>query len=232
MVQLFGTALALGLAGLDPTAALIAVAAMVAGATRRAIAAFGLTVMIGAPLFGSILSLTVGTRLVAVDWWVLVPRGRVGAIVMLAIGVVLLGAGILRLVRPTSEHPHPRTVRVGTLAMLGAGGAYVASLLIDPTFIAVTVLAGRSSNPAEAILMQTTWALISQLPLLVLLVAVARVGQRRAVTQFQGWWSRAKPVVRKVVTAALLSVGLLFVLDASWWFGAGHFLLPEPHPRH
>lgn len=230
MGQLLGAALLIGLAGIDPTAALLAVAALVAGATTRALTAFGLTVMIGAPVFGALLSFTVAARLAAVDWRVLVPQGRIGAVLGLVVGIALLTTGIIRLVR---RRPPPRPTtrparRVGTLALVGAGAAYVGSLLIDPTFVAVTVLAGRSREPLVVIAMQLVWALLSQLPLLLLLLAVSRVGRQRAIDWFQSGWARLQPALRLLVTAALLLAGLLLVLDAGWWFASGHFLLPDP----
>ncbi|MET1008208.1 MAG: hypothetical protein ABWX96_21840 [Propionibacteriaceae bacterium] len=229
MGQLLGAAVAIGVAGIDPTAALIAVAALVAGATSRALTAFAVTVMVGAPLLGTLLSLTIAARLAGLDWWVLVPRGRLGAVVGLAVGAALLTVGVVRLLRrPTQRPTTPRRHRVGTLALVGAGAAYVGSLLIDPTFIAVTVLAGRSRLPLEVIMMQCVWVLISQLPLIALLVAVSRFGQQLAVERFQAWWSRAQPVLRVVVTVALVGMGLILVVDALWWFTTGHFLLPAP----
>ena len=229
MGQLLGAAIAIGVAGIDPTAALLAVAALLAGATSRALTAFAVTVMVGAPLMGTVLSLTIAARLADLDWWVLVPRGRIGAVVGLVVGIALLTVGVLRLRhRPTHRSSARKPHRVGTLALVGAGAAYVASLLIDPTFIAITVLAGRSREPLDVIMMQVVWVLLSQLPLLALLVAVARFGQQRAVRRFQSWWSRAQPALMLVVTGALLVVGTLLVLDAVWWFATAHFLLPAP----
>lgn len=229
MGQLLGAALLIGIAGLDPTAALIAVAALVAGATSRALTAFVVTVMIGAPVFGTALSLTAGARLAGLDWRVLVPQGRLGAVVGLAVGAALVAVAVVRLVRhPARRNAAPKPRRVGTLALVGAGAAYVGSLLIDPTFIAVTVLAGRSQELLDVIMMQGIWVLISQLPLLALLLAVSRFGQQRAVERFQVWWSRAQPALRVLVTVALVVAGLLLVTDALWWFGTGHFLLPVP----
>ena len=117
---------------------------------------------------------------------------------------------------------------MGTVALVGAGAAYVGSLLIDPTFIAITVLAGRSREPLEVIMMQVAWVLISQLPLLALLVTVSRFGQQRGVERFQSWWSRTQSALRRVVTGALLLDGTLRVLHAGWWFTTGGFLLPAP----
>lgn len=182
MVQLLGAALLIGLAGLDPTAALLAVAALVAGATSRALTAFVLTVMIGVPVVGTVLSLTVAARLADLDWRVLVPQGRLGAVLGLVVGLALLITGIVRLVRHPRPRPSsPQARRVGTLAMVGAGAVYVGSLLIDPTFVAVTVLAGRSRDPLVVVSMQLIWALLSQSPLLLLLLTVGRFGRQRAV---------------------------------------------------
>lgn len=231
MFHLLGATLLLGVGGFDPTAALIAVAALAAGANARAIAGFGVVVMIGVPLFGSVLSLTVGVRLAAVDLWVLVPRGRLAAVLALVLGVALLAYAVVRLLRPPGSGSEKRTVRIGLGALLAAGATFVVSLLLDPVFVAMTVLAGRAHGPVEVVAMHTIWALLSQSPLIVLLVAVARGSQQGAVGSFQQWWARARPVPRWVVTGALVVVGLTLVLDAVWWFAAGHFLLPEPGPR-
>lgn len=227
MGPLLGAALAIGVAGLDPTAALVAVAALVAGAGSRALTAFAVTVLVGAPLFGTVLALTVAARLSDVTWSGLVPRGRLGAVIGLALGVVLLVTAIVRLARRRPPRPTTtRTRQVGVLAMVGAGAAYVGSLLIDPTFLAVTVLAGRSRDPVEVIAMQVIWVILSQLPLIALLVAVRRFGQQRAVDRFQAGWTRIRPALSRVVSCALLAVGLLLVLDAGWWFATGQVLLP------
>lgn len=229
MVQLLGAALLIGLAGLDPTAALLAVAALVAGATSRALTAFVLTVMIGVPVVGTVLSLTVAARLADLDWRVLVPQGRLGAVLGLVVGLALLITGIVRLVRHRRPRPSsPQARRVGTLAMVGAGAVYVGSLLIDPTFVAVTVLAGRSRDPLVVVSMQLIWALLSQSPLLLLLLTVGRFGRQRAVEWFRAGWARIQPALQLIVTAALLVAGLLLVTDAGWWFASGHFLLPDP----
>lgn len=227
MGPLLGAALAIGVAGLDPTAALVAVAALVAGAGSRALTAFAMTVLVGAPLFGTVLALTVAARLSDVTWSGLVPRGRLGAVLGLVLGVVLLVTAIVRSARRKPPRPTTtRTRQVGALAMVGAGAAYVGSLLIDPTFLAVTVLAGRSRDPVEVIAMQVIWVVLSQLPLIALLVAVRRFGRQRAVDRFQAGWTRIRPTLSRVAWCALLAVGLLLVLDAGWWFATGQVLLP------
>ena len=227
MSGLLATALVLGIGGLDPTPALILVAALLAGADRRAITVLGLVVLIGAPLYGSVLALTIGSQLADVNWWILVPSGQVGAIAGLAVGLVLLGFGVLRLVRTKQDDPSTRRHRAGTAALIAAGATYVGSLVIDPTFVAVTVLAGRTMEPIGAILMEIAWVLLAQLPLIALLIAVTRVGRQHAAELFQRWWSKLKPVLQKMITAALVLVGSTLMVDAILWFTTGHFLLVD-----
>ena len=70
--------------------------------------------------------------------------------------------------------------------------------------------------------------LVSQAPLVFLLVAIAVGGHQAAVDRFTRWWDRPKPILRTIITIALLLVGTTLVVDAAWWCTTGHFLLPEP----
>ncbi len=227
---MLGAALALGVAGLDPTPALIAVALILTGAGRRSISLLAWTVMVGGPLLGSVLALTVGSRVDDVDWLAILPRGQVAAIAGLAIGVILVVVGVVRIVRPAKEHDRDQH-ESGPRAALLAGAAYVAYLVIDPTFVAVTVLAGQTEPAWLAVAMECCWVLIAQLPLLGLLFAIHRVGRESAAEHFRRWWDKIKPVVRWVVTVALLVVGAAMVTDAVWWFGTGHFAFVDANRR-
>jgi hypothetical protein len=228
MGALLVTVLGLGLAGLDPAGALIAAAALTAGARDRAVLLYGVVVLVGTALLGTVLSLTLGVRLASVDWSVLVPAGRVGAIIELGVGVGLLAWAVVRLSRRGARAPKPRRERTGGLGLAGVGALFALSAALDPTFIAVVVLAGRDPVVAEVALAHALWAVVSQAPLVLLLLAVARGKHERAVTWFGGWWSRVQPVVRRVVNAALVVTGAVLVLDGGWWFATGDYLLPEP----
>lgn len=222
------TVLGLGLAGLDPAGALIAAAALTAGAKDRAVLLYGVVVLAGTAVLGTVLSLTLGARLADVDWSVLVPSGRVGAVIEVAIGVGLLAWALLRLRRRESRAPKPRRGRTGTAGLTGVGALFALAAVLDPTFVAVVVLAGRDPVVAQVAVAHVLWILISQAPLVLLLVAVARGRHERAVAWFGGWWGRVQPTVRRVVTAALVLTGAVLVLDGCWWFATGDYLLPEP----
>jgi hypothetical protein len=228
MGALLVTVLGLGIAGLDPAGALIAAAALTAGARDRAVLLYGVVVLVGTALLGTVLSLTLGARLASVDWSVLVPAGRVGAILEIAVGAGLLAWAVVRLRRRGARAPKPRRERTGILGLAGVGALFALSAALDPTFIAVVVLAGRDAVVAEVALAHALWAVVSQAPLVLLLVAVARGRHQRAVTWFGSWWSRVQPVVRRAVTAALVVTGVVLLLDGGWWFATGDYLLPEP----
>lgn len=226
MGSLLATAVGLGIAGIDPAGALIAVAALAAGARDRVVLLFGVIVVLGTALLGTALSLTLGGNLADIDWSGLAPTGSTFAALELAIGTALLIWGTVRL-RAGAHPPKPRRPRTGTAGLLGAGALLAASAPLDPTFVALTVLAGRGQEPVGVLLAHLLWILISQAPLVLLLVAVARGGHQRVVDRFQTWWARVQPALRRLVTGAVLLVGMICVIDAVWWFATEDFLLPS-----
>lgn len=228
MGELIAAALGLGVAGLDPAGALIAVAALSAGARDRSVMAFGIVVLLGTALLGTVLSLAIGTELARIDWLALLPVGRVAAVVEIVIGIALLAWAMTRLAGRTVRAPKPRRMQAGTVGLVTTGALFAASAVLDPTFVALTVLAGREPSTAAVVTAQLLWAFISQAPLVFLLVAIVRGGHQAAVQRFTRWWDRLRPVLRWIVTIALLVVGLTLIIDAVWWFVTGHFLLPEP----
>jgi hypothetical protein len=136
------TVLAVGLAGPDPAGALIAAAALTAGARDRVVLLYGAVVLVGTALLGTVLSLTLGARLASVDWSVLVPAGRVGAIIELGVGAGLLAWAVVRLRRRSARAPKRRRERTGGLGLTGVGASFALPAALDPTFIAVVVLDG------------------------------------------------------------------------------------------
>lgn len=222
MTALVLAALGLGLAGLDPAGALMAVAVLAAGASRRTVLVFGLTVLGGSAALGVTLSLTLGVRLRSVDLLGLLPRGGLGALVEVVLGLGLLAWVWWRWRRPVA----PRAERLGRsrlVPVLGLGVAYAFLSLTDPTFAGIVVLAGRGQAVAEVVTAHLVWSLASQLPLVVLLVAVLAGAHDGAVTWFQRWWGRVGPALRRVVTALALTVGVLLLADAGLFAATGRF---------
>src|SRR3712207_6067361 len=138
------TALALGLAGLDPAGALVVAGALAAGAREGYVVLFGLVALVGTVVLGTTLSLTVGPRVAEFDWSVFVPTDRTVAFVEALLGVGLVCWGLVRARRPTARAPKPRSAGgTGPIALLGAGILFALCAVFDPTFIALTVVTGR-----------------------------------------------------------------------------------------
>lgn len=231
MARLLLTAFALGLASLDVTAALAAVGALGAGARNRALVVFGLVSILGTVAFGTALSLIVGPRISGIDWGALLPRtpteDRVAASAEVFLGLALLAWGILRMRRPATRPPKPGAPRgLGSISLAGAGMLFALAAILDPTFVSLVVIAGRTELFWSVLAAHATWTLVSHMPLVLVLAFAVGVGHERVVTWFQTRWARISPRIVRLITVLVLLVGTLFLLDAAWWFLTGWFFIP------
>jgi cytochrome c biogenesis protein CcdA len=237
VIGLLLAALGLGLAGFDPAGALFAAGALAAGARERHVVAFGLVTCLGTAAFGTALSLTVGPRITDLDWgWFF---SSPGALIEAVLGLVLVAWGLARAWRPTTRAPKPRSPRgTGPLALLALAVLFALMAILDPTFDALVVIAGRGEHFWSVAVAHSVWIAVSQAPLVLLLAAMASGKHRRFVARFQSWWEKIRPAVGRIVTAAALLVGAFFLLDAGWFFATGEFLVPvgslggTPDPIH
>ncbi|TNM69957.1 hypothetical protein FHN55_01880 [Streptomyces sp. NP160] len=233
-------ALGLGVAGLDPTGALLAAAALAAGARPRAVLVFGVSVLVLTAALGAVLSLTAGASLSGVDWAGSLPGGPVTAALEALAGLLALAWAAARLRRrgaPAREEAAAEASRRGGArlasgaGMVGAAVLFTGGAVLDPSFVGLVVLAGRGEPLGQVVAAHTTWSVVSQAPLLLLLlVAVARGGHERAAALFARWWARVRPLVRHLVTAALALLGAGLLVDAGWYATTGGFLVLDPGP--
>lgn len=228
MLELIVTALALGLAGIDPAGVLLALGSLAAGARERTVLVFTAIVVAGTALLGTVLTLTLGQRLQGFDWASLLPPDWLGALIEGVVAVALLTWVVMRLRRPEARPPRPaRRGRTGT-ALVGGGVLFAASAPLDPTFVGLVVLAGRGESVAVVGLAHVTWIVVSQLPLVALAVAITARRHERAVNWLRDVMPRVRPVLGRLGTAALALAGGVMATDAAWWLVTGRFLLPDP----
>lgn len=227
MIELLLTALGLGLAGLDPAGALVAAGALGGGARERHVAAYGLVSLLGTVAFGTALSLILGPRIADIDWGAL-ASGPGAAIVETVLGLGLVAWGLARVQRPATRAPKPRSPRgTGLIALVALAILFALSAILDPTFVSLAVIAGQGESFWSVVVAHSVWVLVSQAPLVLLLVAMAGGRHERFVIRFRSWWAKIRPAVGHLVTGAVLLVGAFFLLDAGWWFATGEFLVPS-----
>lgn len=226
MIGLLFTAAGLGVAGLDPTGALFAAGLLTAGARERHVAAYGVAALAGTVVLGTTLSLAVGSRLDDLDWSVLYPGDLAATLVEGALGLALLAWGIARSLRPGTRAPKPRSSRgTGGLALVLLGLLFAVAAVLDPTFVSLVLVAGREGGVVSVVAAHTIWVLVSQAPLALFLVAMARGRHERFVVRLQSWWARSRPAIGRVMTGAALVVGVFFLADAGWWLATGRWLV-------
>lgn len=225
MAGLLLAAAGLGLAGLDPAGALLLGAALAAGATRRGAVLFAAVAVLGTVVLGTVLSLALGVRADDLDVLALLPDGPVAAVVEVVLAVALAVWAVLRLRDRRPRPGKPRRTRPGTAALLGASGAWALAAVLDPTFLAVVVVAARADAWPGVVAAHLLWSVVAQLPLVVLLAAVLRGAHEPVVRWLERAWARARPAVRHLVTAALLLVALLLLADAGAYLVTGDFLV-------
>jgi hypothetical protein len=229
VLELILAAAGLGVAGLDPAGALLAVGALSAGARNRNVVAFGLIAIFGTVVVGTVLTLTLGRELAGIELSDLLPPDWLLALLELLVAVGLVYWGIIRLNRPTARPRKPaRERKTGGLALAALGALWAASAVLDPTFVALVAIGSRDASLLAIVSAQTVWILISQLPLAVMVVAVARGRHERGVAWFQRLWARVQPKAATVGTSILLLAGAAFALDSLWWLVTDEFLFPDP----
>ncbi|MEJ5866473.1 hypothetical protein WDV85_01810 [Pseudokineococcus sp. 5B2Z-1] len=179
----------LGLAGVDPAGALLLEGALAAGATRRGALAHAAACLVGVPLVGLVLSLLLGVRADRLDLLGLLPDGPATL--------------------PCPALPCPAR----------GGGAWGPSALLDPTYRSVVVLAARTDRWTDAVAAHALSSVVSQLPLLVLALAVRRGRHEPVVRWLTRTWARVRSTARHLLTAALPLVAVLLLAD-----GGAHLL--------
>jgi hypothetical protein len=184
---------------------------------------FGLVVLVGTTLFGAVLAVTVGERLARLDWASLVPHGALRAALEASAALALAVWVGVRLVR-RNVVSEPRVMGAGSTGAIAAGVLFIGTAATDPTFAALVVLAGREASPAGVVLANSTWTLVSQAPLFLVVLAVLRGRHRGVVSTLQRLRERWAPRVRALVTAVLGLGALLLVVDVLSWITASFLI--------
>lgn len=228
MIELALTSLGLGLAGVDPAGLVVALGALAAGTRERLVIAFALIAVVGTALLGIGLTLTLGQQLQEFEWSSLLPPDWLAATIELVLAAGLLLWAALRVRRPGIRPPRPAGRSRSGTALLWAGVMFALSAPLDPTFLGLVVIAGRGEPVTAVASAHLIWIVVSQLPLVALVLIILLRRHARPVAWLQTVMPKARPVLAKVSTAALAFLGGVLAIDAGWWFVTARFLLPDP----
>lgn len=219
-----GGVFVLGLAGFDPITAILALAALAGGASRRGILVYAAIALLVPTAMGIALSLILGATRVgvsatSVDWdspWLAVIQGSV-AVLMVAWAARRWSN------RGSKEVRKTRGTSIRSLATLGL--ALGSAFILDPIYLALVVFVGRASV-GEIIGAHVAWTLMSQSLLVVIAVAVA-TGRDQPVTLFLNRIvTRFSSTLHLALTSLIAIAGLLMGADVmTYVITGGTYLL-------
>ncbi len=221
------TVLGTAVAGFDPAPMVIMAAALGAGVRRRHMVGSSLLLLGGTAAWGLTLTLVMGPRLQEVDWWHLIRQGSISARIELGLAVVVGGYAVWRALarRRARGAQAPEKKPATTLwALYATACVFVAIVVLDLPFDVHVAVA--SARPLTwAVVGWIVWALLSQLPL-TLLVALTAVGRQERFSRImRRAWDTVSPGVNLLVTWLLALAALLMALDSGARLLAGHFLV-------
>lgn len=221
-------ATAAGLLGLDPVGAVVAVAALSLGASRRALLALTAAYLVTITALGTGLALAARAGVGALGWHPHGPGRHTLSVVELAAGAALAIAGLAVWwwQRRRPDGPPERTERrvpVATGGLVAAGAGVAASLLPDPGFIAMVV----ASVPHHPLLYPAAfayWGLWSQCLMVAVCLAAAVDRDGRLVRPLRRAVDQVRARGAAITAFLLVVVGVGLVLDGLHRLGATHFV--------
>lgn len=218
------TVIALGIAGLDPVGALLGISALTAGSKRLFVVLYGAIVMVTTVIVGTVLSLTAASFSITIDWsfpWIPDPVWAVG---QFAVGMALLAFGIKRLrSQRSTDDEQPRKHLGSPITLIGVGLLFGITAPTDPTFVGLSYLVGRTESLFAIIAAHSTWILISQLPLTILIIAVAMNKHHAVTRRIQAVWNKVSPVFTHTITGLVSAAGAFLLIEVGWWATSGQW---------
>lgn len=223
-VPLLVAAIGLGIAGFDPFGALLVAGALTIGASWRAALSFTLASAVVPIPLALLAGHALGPAITAIEEHLSLPAS-IWVVITLGAGVAMIGWAVRRIRRPPGEPKERPPLDVSARAMALAGLAFGVTVLADPAYYAIIAVVARNPDPAARAAAVVVWFLISECLLIALVVASFTGAHRRAAEGLRRAWRRASPVINGFITIALLVVGVLLILDGTWFLITGHFMV-------
>lgn len=214
---------AFGLVGFDPLGAIVMLAFIAGGARRIHAVVFTSVNWLTIVVVGTAAGSAVGIVLDPVRHWLSsVPR-RIWVPVEIVAAIALVIWAIVRLHTGQAPEKQEKTRPVRLWLIIGIPAGLALSMLADPGFDGA-VLAGASHPIWWQLIGLSLWYLIA-MSALVVVCAAAILGETAPVSAWmRRWLSKSRRPVWIVVTALIVLVAVLLVMDAVLLATTGKFL--------
>ncbi len=229
-MKLFPTSFLLGLAGIDPTGAIVIIAALAMGVKKSKIIMFSLTVLLFTVITGLIASSIIVNYSVdfIANLFNYIPD-YLYMILQFIVGLILLRWYVLRTFFKEKENNKEKKKESVFTKYIKKGLFFVGILfsvtaVFDPSFLAVIALVGQSDNFVLNILANVSWILISQIPMFILLIAVIFNKHEKIIEYFKNKIATGKRVklIKKILYITLsiiiLIAAMLSLTEAIYYF--------------
>lgn len=221
MEALYLKAIALGLAGFDPSGALLAIAWVAAGASRRLVLAFcvvyiavTITVLTG-------LAVVLGGNLPGGGWHPLADDPAAKTVVELLAGLLLVAFAAYKIV--SWRHPRPETPKaprpprhvspgavIGSAVLLGCG------IVGNPALIALIAVSATSQSGWHVFSAELLAIFVNKLLVFVMIVALILNRQDIIAQWITDLWAKVAPRLGTILIYLLGGVGLVLIVEALW----------------
>lgn len=231
-MNLLAKAIAFGIAGFDPTGAIVIITALTMGLSKKQILLFAITTFIGTVFIGVGCSTFLGTSVNMISNLLNSIPDIVYMWLELIIGVVLLKWFVERVFFKSKndvkeEKKESFFARYMKKGLFVVGILFAVTALADPSFLALITISGHNQNMIYVVLANCIWILISQLPIFVLTIAVLFNKHEKVIEYFRNKLSKSKKIekIKKVLSNLLstiiLLIGILSIVDSIYyWFNS------------
>lgn len=211
---------------MDPVGALLGIAALTSGSRRMLVVLYGVIIVVVTVLVGTVLSVTTASISFGDLWALLDFPDPAWAIGQSALGLLLIALGIKRWRNRHDAEESPPKRRLGNpLLLIGTGLLFGLTAPTDPTFIALSIVAARADGIVPIVAAHSLWILISQLPLVTLVIAILFNKHHAVTDRIQSGWARIRPYFANVLTGVVSAAGAFLVLEVTWWLTVGEWIV-------
>lgn len=220
----------LGLAGIDPFAAIALLAAIIAGVSRRKALVFFFSMLLFTLCVG--VALSIGGEAVMRTLTTYLPSDSSPVWLYVNLGIIALLLTWLLYRWYRDFHPRsgrtdkPKRRLTGTVWSFAAGGIVYSFIgaLSDPTFYATIAVTAQTGNIFAVAGLQLLWFVLGQCMLVVLVVGFLFGAHKNIVKKSQLFWQKYKhymPVALRIVAGLLI---IIFTVDTVVFLIKGVYL--------